>query len=1033
MSSEVVSEGPTTGGGGTVLLPSVTRLSDVVAAAAAGLQLAPVTIVLAAFVVFFLALFTVGGNSFILAAFYRYKRLRTASNCLLVSLAISDFGVGVVMPFGTYLELADGSGGPSSGLCVVPYCVLITLCSVSVLVTVAIAVDRLTSLAQPLRYKNIITHSSIEKYIAVFWAYATVVGLSPLMYPKVAGADAQAYSGSCRFNGVIKPPVRVFLFLAVWAPSALILIGCYVYVYLVARAHARAIYTVELSFRNQTQTLALPRYGQTLAVTVGAFFILWLPFQTCMLLDTFFGTNILSECTVWLGLPILAHSGTNPWIYAFHHGEIRLAAGKVAEDLVSLFGVTPSHYYGCSPTRRGSHTNLELAEVNSNEERRPAVEDCFAAKHLHHQLLLQRGTIYSSKRGLELSTHSCRLPDNDRPTPDRPNADRTVALDEDIHELTKMLEPRLVADPSHSVDNANTSRIRNLKYLLDPTFLRIRHLGRLNCHKRVPPATNKARGTSRFHVSYQHLEMGGRSNKRRATVYLNAMSDPALNADNDEDDEDDEEDGVYGHRCQSLQEYLRGTSHKPSNLSSVSDSNISCGARAAETTRKHPCLVERGHHHHYRPSHLAELHRARSVRWSFSWARRARQRYLGPIKCRDLLPARSTPSPLELCPPSSPRLTITPNRLASLVHRQRDCVPSASLLEPSSGLMDCRLQVPAIRSEPPSPIESLQRNLDSLQEEDGNNNNNNNAAGRRWLGSPTRHSDPVVPSVLLNIEDDGWSSIHNSSSPTVPTSPKELSELLLMRLAGVEPAVVQPSPNIGYERAFREHDCATRFSSRRPSDSRWSESSRSQEVLSCSATSTEPLPQLARRFPSSCSVSHFDHLSSSSRCLVEPFLCSDAALTSSLRESFFGGAVSMPDSEDTFTCSFDDDDDAASATRHGKQGPTSSASSVSLLVKRPVGVHRGVQLELQSRSTESILRSRGEQTEGVCAILRLDDGLYRSRPRLVVAGGCNSLRLAPLATPTPTDDVLLQCTPTLDVTLVAELKTGEPSPLGVRV
>lgn len=75
------------------------------------------------------------------------------------------------------------------------------------------------------------------------------------------------------------PPVRVFLVVAVWAPSALVLLGCYMYVYLVARAHARAIYTVELSFRHQTQTLPLPRYGQTLAVTVGAFLILWLPFQ----------------------------------------------------------------------------------------------------------------------------------------------------------------------------------------------------------------------------------------------------------------------------------------------------------------------------------------------------------------------------------------------------------------------------------------------------------------------------------------------------------------------------------------------------------------------------------------------------------------------------------------------------------------------------------------------------------------------------------------------------------------------------------
>lgn len=104
------------------------------------------------------------------------------------------------------------------------------------------------------------------------------------------------FSGSCRFNGVIMPAVRVFLFLAVWAPSALILLGCYMYVYLVARSHARAIYTVELSFRNQTQTLALPRYGQTLAVTVGAFFILWLPFQVYLLFIITYYNIVFVRC-----------------------------------------------------------------------------------------------------------------------------------------------------------------------------------------------------------------------------------------------------------------------------------------------------------------------------------------------------------------------------------------------------------------------------------------------------------------------------------------------------------------------------------------------------------------------------------------------------------------------------------------------------------------------------------------------------------------------------------------------------------------
>lgn len=92
------------------------------------------------------------------------------------------------MPFGMHLEL---SGLPDnvevSSVCIAPYCIVIALCSVSVLVTVAIAVDRLTSLAQPLRYKNIITHSSVEKYIAVFWLYSIAIGLSPLIYAHIMG------------------------------------------------------------------------------------------------------------------------------------------------------------------------------------------------------------------------------------------------------------------------------------------------------------------------------------------------------------------------------------------------------------------------------------------------------------------------------------------------------------------------------------------------------------------------------------------------------------------------------------------------------------------------------------------------------------------------------------------------------------------------------------------------------------------------------------------------------------------------------
>lgn len=132
-------------------------------------------------------------NQFITYVLYfaccRFKRLRTPSNYLVMSLATSDLGIGMFMPVGMYLELGGTENFTSTHVCLLSYGVAITLCCVSVLVMVAIAVDRFTSLARPLRYANLITHSAVERYIAVFWAYSSLVGFTPLGYALVQGVN----------------------------------------------------------------------------------------------------------------------------------------------------------------------------------------------------------------------------------------------------------------------------------------------------------------------------------------------------------------------------------------------------------------------------------------------------------------------------------------------------------------------------------------------------------------------------------------------------------------------------------------------------------------------------------------------------------------------------------------------------------------------------------------------------------------------------------------------------------------------------
>lgn len=135
--------------------------------------------------VFLLSPLILCGNALLLSALYRFKRLRTPSNYLLASLASSDLGVGVLLPVCVYLEVAASGAGPGAGpaagaLCALPHCLLTALCCASLLVMAAIAVDRFTSLAQPLRYNNLITHRSVERYIAALWLYAALVGFSPL-------------------------------------------------------------------------------------------------------------------------------------------------------------------------------------------------------------------------------------------------------------------------------------------------------------------------------------------------------------------------------------------------------------------------------------------------------------------------------------------------------------------------------------------------------------------------------------------------------------------------------------------------------------------------------------------------------------------------------------------------------------------------------------------------------------------------------------------------------------------------------------
>lgn len=825
-----------------------------------------------------------------------------------------------------------------------------------------------------------------------------------------------------------------------------------------------------------------------------------------MLVDIFCGTDILSEwAVVWLGLPILAHSGANPWIYAFHHGEMRIAAGKIAQDLVALFGVMPGRY-GCSPTRYGTNTNLELAAVNneeSNESRRryPPVEDCFAAAKHHHNVLYGRRCLEVGTFGSRHSDISSEKHDIEYVAASPCNNRSGDMIEENIHDLTKMLDPRYIVDRNHVIDsNHNIDKIKNLKYLLDPTFNKIRHLRRLN-HKRMNGKSLPLISEPKF-ISYQNLKSdGAAAHSGRKFLQLNALSDPILNVDERSiiDTKDSNQvtcranNVAYQRRNPNLSltmsdSNLRavtvlhaseaGTRLFPTSDNGYSVQNLNRGYENA--LARHTMMLRQQMEDQQRCGNASSSRSRPKSRGHFGRVspkhrlRNGRSSTTSSSAMSNNVGASSNPKRSVSPGVTVPRPTITSNKLANLInldppsktapmyrrnltartmtqaHKNLEVLKHSestinvaigdstthrvTLLEPSN-LMDS-LIVPTIHSEPPSPIDPLPSAI--LQAEEARSLEirprpavvvdamtqqrvAKSPFGKR--SSPVRRSDPTVPTdFLLNIEDLSEPSDNQIRSDLPFGNTLEPIDLFETLLRNSDKSRDTRLP----ESIFAEHD-STRFSSRRPSDSKWSESSRSQEILS------NAMEHETAAFPSSYSVNNFQTCNSGSDLndLTSLFMCPDA-LTSSLRESLFS-APSMPDS-DIFTSFEESDEPAPVFTPDSEQRNTAAYNSPVSTVNPNKWV---IEAAFQSRSTESVHRGVRYPSTRSCAILKLEPAVHSSRLLRPCADYIlkepppvkrNLRRLAPLAIPTPTDI----CTPTFDG-VVTEIRKSDNASVGVKV
>ncbi|ELU04536.1 hypothetical protein CAPTEDRAFT_74018, partial [Capitella teleta] len=263
--------------------------------------------------------FILGGNLLVIIAVAKCRRLKSTTNYFLVCLAIADISTGLFAPLYIAEEMLR-DGITSSVLCLGPHCLLMTVCGVSVMSLAAIAYDRYTALTRPLDYINVMTFKKMLAFSVFAWVYSALIAWLPMM-------RLHDNPPMCSFHLIRREPLIVLLS-CLFLPAYLIIFFCYSRIFCIARDHVDAIAAVQSSLQRQIELNFVAKdtkYAKTLAIVMGFFVLLWLPYQLCLL------TELVSDVVVddWVRgfLALLSHcnSGINPWIYAFRNQDFKRA------------------------------------------------------------------------------------------------------------------------------------------------------------------------------------------------------------------------------------------------------------------------------------------------------------------------------------------------------------------------------------------------------------------------------------------------------------------------------------------------------------------------------------------------------------------------------------------------------------------------------------------------------------------------------------------------------------------------------------
>ncbi|XP_028993585.1 trace amine-associated receptor 13c-like [Betta splendens] len=264
-----------------------------------------------------ISLLTAVLNLLVIVSISHFRQLHTPTNLLLLSLAVSDFLVGLLlMPI--RIILIESCWVWGNVLCGVFQYVSYIITSSSVGNMVLISVDRYVAIHDPLTYSTKVTHERVRVCVCVCWACSVSYNGS-ILHDFLMHPDAynSCYGECVNVINVIAGAVDVLL---TFIGPITVIIVLYMRVFVVAVSQARAMRSQIVSLQGSICVVSQKserKAAKTLGVVVVVFLVCFCPYFYPSLAGEYTSTTAaFSVFGVWL---LYCNSCMNPVIYAYFY------------------------------------------------------------------------------------------------------------------------------------------------------------------------------------------------------------------------------------------------------------------------------------------------------------------------------------------------------------------------------------------------------------------------------------------------------------------------------------------------------------------------------------------------------------------------------------------------------------------------------------------------------------------------------------------------------------------------------------------